>query len=65
FVQLDVRIEKTITFKRGLQLNIFADIQNITNRSNPEEIVYNYNFTQRDYITGLPILSVVGTRLQW
>ena len=65
FVQLDVRIEKTITFKRGVQLNIFADIQNITNRSNPEEIVYNYNFTQRDYITGLPILSVVGTRLQW
>jgi hypothetical protein len=48
-----------------VQLNIFADIQNITNRSNPEEIVYNYNFTQRDYITGLPILSVVGTRLQW
>jgi TonB family protein len=65
FVQLDVRLEKTITFKRGVQLNIFADIQNITNRSNPEEIVYNYNFTRRDYITGLPILSVVGTRLQW
>jgi TonB family protein len=65
FVQLDVRVEKTFTFRRGLSLNVFADIQNVTNRSNPEELVYNYNFTQRDYITGLPILSVIGVRLQW
>jgi hypothetical protein len=65
FVQLDVRIEKTFTFRHGLQLNIFADVQNVTNRSNPEEIVYNYNFTRRDYIIGLPVLAVVGGRLQW
>ena len=48
-----------------MQLNIFADIQNLTNRANPEEIVYNYNFTQRDYIIGLPILAVLGARVQW
>ena len=65
FVQLDARVEKSFTFRRGLQLNIFADVQNVTNRSNPEEIVYNYNFTQRDYIIGLPVLAVVGARLQW
>jgi TonB family protein len=65
FVQLDVRVEKTFTFRRGLQLNIFADVQNVTNRANPEEIVYNYNFTRRDYIIGLPVLAVIGARLQW
>jgi TonB family protein len=65
FVQLDVRVEKTFTFRRGVQLNIFADVQNVTNRANPEEIVYNYNFTRRDYIIGLPVLAVIGARLQW
>jgi hypothetical protein len=65
FVQLDVRVEKNFTFHRGVQLNVFADIQNITNRQNPEEVVYNYNFTQRDYIMGLPILAVVGAKVQW
>ena len=28
-----------------MKLNIFLDVQNITNRKNPEEIIYNYNFT--------------------
>jgi hypothetical protein len=64
FVQLDVRLEKTFTFRR-VQLNVFADIQNVTNRANPEEIAYNYNFTKRAYIIGLPVLSVVGLRFQW
>jgi hypothetical protein len=64
FVQLDVRLEKTFTFRR-VSLNIFADVQNVTNRANPEEIVYNYNYTQRDYIIGLPVLAVVGFRFQW
>ncbi|HEX8953815.1 MAG TPA: TonB-dependent receptor, partial [Polyangia bacterium] len=65
FVQLDVRLEKTFTFHHGVQLNIFADVQNVTNRANPEELVYNYNFTRRDYIIGLPVLAVVGARVQW
>ena len=31
--------------RRGVQLNLFLDVQNVTNRANPEEIVYNYDFT--------------------
>ena len=27
------------------KLNVFLDVQNVTNRKNPEEIIYNYNFT--------------------
>ncbi len=65
FLQLDVRLEKTFTFGRGVQLNVFADVQNVTNRANPEELVYNYNFTRRDYIIGLPVLAVAGMRVQW
>jgi TonB family protein len=64
FVQLDVRVEKTFYIRR-LSLNIFADIQNVTNRANPEEIVYNFDYTKQAYITGLPILAVVGLRFQF
>jgi len=65
FVQLDVRLEKTFTFRRGLSLNVYVDVQNVTNRANPEEIVYNFDFTRRAYITGLPTLAVLGARLQF
>ena len=40
------------------ELEVYLDVQNVTNHSNPEEIVYNTNYTQRGYITGLPILPV-------
>ncbi len=64
FVQLDVRLEKTFTFRR-LSLNVFLDVQNVTNRANPEEIVYNFDFSKKAYITGLPTLAVLGARLQF
>jgi hypothetical protein len=40
-------------------------VQNVTNHANPEEILYNPSYTQRGYITGLPILPVIGARLSW
>jgi TonB family protein len=64
FVQLDVRVDKTFSFRR-LTLNLFLDVQNVTNRANPEEIVYSYDFQKRAYITGLPTLAVLGARLQF
>ena len=64
FVQLDVRVSKRFTF--GLtELETYLDVQNVTDRSNPEEIVYSLDYTQRRYITGLPILPVLGARLSW
>ncbi|MCE9575668.1 MAG: TonB-dependent receptor [Deltaproteobacteria bacterium] len=63
FYQLDLRLERTITRPR-YRLNLFLDVQNVTNRSNPEEIIYNYDFSRREYITGLPTLAVVGARVE-
>jgi hypothetical protein len=61
FVQLDLRIDRSFRFGRyGLQL--YLDVQNVTYQKNPEEIVYNFDFTQRAYITGLPTLAVLGAR---
>jgi TonB family protein len=64
FYQLDARIERSFVYRR-LKVNVFLDVQNITNRQNPEEIIYNYNFTQRAYITGFPTLAVLGARLEF
>ena len=42
-----------------------SDVQNVTDQQNPEEIVYTPNFSQKAYITGLPILPSLGARLAW
>ncbi len=65
FWQIDVRLSKRFTLGRGTALEAYLDLQNVTDRSNAEEIVYSPNYTQRRYITGLPILPVLGARLSW
>jgi TonB family protein len=65
FYSLDARISKKFKFGRQTSLEVYLDVQNVTNHGNPEEIVYNTNYTQRGYITGLPILPVAGARLTW
>jgi TonB family protein len=64
FVQLDARVSKRFTIGQNV-LEAYLDLQNVTNRGNPEEIVYSLDYSQRRYITGLPILPVVGARLSW
>lgn len=64
FAQADLRLSKRFGWNWG-KLELYADVQNITNRPNREDIVYNYNYTARNYITGLPTLAVVGARLDW
>ncbi len=64
FYALDVRGAKR--FKVGREeVEIFLDIQNVTNHQNPDEIVYNPTYTQRGYINGLPILPNLGARVTW
>jgi hypothetical protein len=63
FLQLDLRIERAFAFRRT-KLNVFLDVQNVTNRSNAEEIAYSYDYSARKYITGLPTLAVLGARLE-
>jgi TonB family protein len=64
FYQLDARIEKSFVYRR-MKFNVFLDVQNITNRQNPEEIIYNYDFSLKAYITGFPTLAVVGLRMEF
>jgi len=65
FAQADVRLSKRFKWNSGVKLELYADVQNITNRKNREDIVYNYNYTERNYISSLPTLAIVGGRLEW
>jgi TonB family protein len=64
FYQLDARLEKSWVLRRT-KLNVFLDVQNVTNRKNPEEFIYNYDFSRRAAITGLPTLAVFGIRVEF
>lgn len=64
FYSLDLRVEKSISFQR-YKLNVFLDVQNVTNRKNAEEIIYNYAYTKQAYITGLPTLAIGGVRFEF
>jgi TonB family protein len=61
FHQLDIRIDKRWKFPRW-DLSAYLDIQNVYNHANSEGLQYNFNYTTRQYVSGLPILPSLGLR---
>ncbi len=61
FHQLDIRLDKRWQFK-SWQLSAYVDVQNVYNNANTEGLQYNYNFTARQNVSGLPILPSLGLR---
>jgi hypothetical protein len=61
FAQLDLRVSKSFKLA-GTKAEVYADVQNVTNRENAEELVYNQNYGERRNIRGLPLLPVIGAR---
>jgi TonB family protein len=61
FHQLDLRVDKTWRFKKW-QLGFYVDVQNVYNHAAAEGISYNFNYTKREYVTGLPFLPTFGLR---
>jgi TonB family protein len=61
FFQLDVRIDKRFVFQNWM-LALYLDVQNVTNRLNVEAVQNAYDFSAVTFITGLPILPVLGVR---
>jgi outer membrane receptor protein involved in Fe transport len=64
FLQFDVRVDKRFVFQ-SWSLVVFLDVQNVTNRGNPEGLFYNSDYTQSAYVTGIPILPALGARGEW
>jgi hypothetical protein len=61
FFQLDVRIEKHWAFARWA-LNAYLDLENVTNQRNAESLLYNYDFTRKTMLFGLPIFPTLGLK---
>lgn len=61
FFQLDVRVDKRFVF-RDWMFAVYLDVQNATYAKNVEAVIHSYDYSQQAYLTGLPILPVLGLR---
>ncbi len=61
FHQLDIRVDKKFVFKNWL-LGAYLDIQNVYNSRNPQGFRYNYDYTDKEPVRGLPFLPTVGIK---
>lgn len=64
FSQLDLRVEKGWTYDTW-RLKAFLSIINTFNRENQEGFSRNYDFTQQEAATGLPIFPNLGLRAEF
>lgn len=62
FVQLDLRLDRSWRRSWGT-LGLYVDLQNVTNRANPEGVTYNEDYSRRQHTTGLPIFPSIGVEL--
>jgi len=61
FHQLDIRIDKKFVYTTWI-LDVYLDILNVYNRFNTEGYIYNYDYTERAPLTGLPIIPSIGVQ---
>ncbi len=61
FFSLDLRVDRRFTFRRWM-LTLYLDVTNATNHGNVEAYTYNYDFTERRPLYGLPIFPSVGVK---
>jgi hypothetical protein len=59
FIQLDLRLDHAWRRPWGI-INLYIDVQNVTNRDNAEGVTYNSDYTKRSYTTGLPVFPSIG-----
>ena len=63
FIQGDLHAEHAVDLSFAT-LRVYLDVINVTNRSNAEEVVYGYDYQERGYLTGLPLMALLGARLE-
>jgi hypothetical protein len=63
FVELDLNARRAWSGRRAT-FALELDVINATSRANAEEVVYSGDYSHRDYVHGLPLLVLVGLRLE-
>lgn len=64
FHALDFRVDKKWEFSLWT-FSMYLDVQNVYNSSSAEGVSTNFDFTNRQYVTGIPILPSIGFRGEW
>ncbi|MBC8073043.1 MAG: TonB-dependent receptor [Deltaproteobacteria bacterium] len=64
FHQLDLRVDKRFVWRK-VELNVYADVQNVYNRQSVEFLQDAYDYSTSQPIASLPILPSLGLRLSW
>jgi TonB family protein len=64
FFQADVRIDRRFVYDKWIFTG-YLDVQNATNRTNPEALFPNYNCQGYSTLTGLPIFPTLGLRAEF
>lgn len=61
FFQLDLRVDKLWQFKYW-SLTAYLDVQNVTYYDNQEGVNYNFDYSENQKVTGLPIFPSFGIK---
>lgn len=64
FFSADLRIDKEYVL-RNMVIGTYLDLQNATNRANPELMNWNYDYSEETPVNGLPLLPAFGLRGEW
>lgn len=64
FHQLDLRVDRTWILRRAI-VSAYLDVQNVYNRQNAEGMLYTHDFTAARAVVGMPILPVLGVKLNY
>ncbi|HVV50332.1 MAG TPA: TonB-dependent receptor, partial [Polyangia bacterium] len=64
FFQADVRIDRRFVYDKWIFTG-YLDVQNVTNRANPEALFPNYNCQGYSTLTGIPIFPTLGLRAEF
>jgi TonB family protein len=63
FWQIDLRVDRSFLVGDARVL-VYLEGLNVTNHANGEEYVYNADYSRRGTVTGLPIVGVLGARVE-
>jgi outer membrane receptor protein involved in Fe transport len=63
YVALDLHAEYALAFDAS-KLALFADVLNVADRNNVEDLAYASNYTQRRDVSSIPIVAMAGLRIE-
>jgi hypothetical protein len=64
FQQLDLRVDKTFILDTW-RISGYLSLINATNHTNVEGRTYNFDYTEKGSVNGLPVLPVLGIKGEW